>query len=348
MGRSVRFCPVAWFVLIADGCATHSAVGPDAGSFDSPGNPGDGDADGGHRLEPWPSAACAASSGGAYEVGSRGGTLTHGGRERTFLVRVPPGARAGEPLPVVVVLHGGFGSGAGIASTSGFDDLADREGFVAVFPDGTGAIRTWNGGVCCGSAVRENVDDVGFLVALVEHLGETLCLDRRRVYATGISNGGFLAHRVGCEASHRFVAIAAVAGPEGSPRCEPTRPVGVLHIHGTRDAHAPWDGGEGCGRAGIVFPSVPDTMERWRRRNGCSVATRRVLEQGNGRCDAYEGCAPGGATVLCAVVDGGHSWPGGDPPPARSDERCPDDGPHSTTFDATAVIWSFFRDQSMP
>jgi len=294
-----------------------------------------------------PSAGCG-SAGGVYGPGTTEGALFHGGRRRTFLVHVPPQYQQTRPAPLVILLHGGNGSGAKMEQMTGFDTVADREGLVAVYPDGTGPLKTWNGGICCGYAVENNVDDVGFIMALLDHLENTLCLDCRRVFVTGASNGAFMAHRLGCEAPNRIAAIAPVAGQEGSPTCSPVRPVAVMQIHGTLDAHAPWNGGEGCGFAGIVFPSVPDTMEGWRMRNSCQATVHRLLEEGDGECDSYDDCAPGGETVLCAIVGGGHSWPGGEAPPADQTERCPEDGPHCTNFHASEQIWKFFSRQALP
>jgi len=294
-----------------------------------------------------PSAGCG-TEGGAYGTGTTAGRIRYGDRERTFLVHVPPAHDGTRPIPVVFVFHGGAGSGANIARTTAFDAVADREGFIAVYPDGTGIPKTWNGGFCCGSAARETVDDVGFVRALLDHLEESLCADRRRIFATGMSNGAILTHRLGCEAYDRIAAIAPVAGTEGSPTCSPTRAVPVMQVHGTQDTHVPWEGGAGCGLAGVDFPSVPSTMEGWRLRNGCRATTHRLFEEGDGICDGYDDCADGGETVLCTIVGGGHGWPGGDPPPLEERNRCPDDGEHSTTFHASEQIWRFFARQARP
>ncbi|MCB9611537.1 MAG: prolyl oligopeptidase family serine peptidase [Sandaracinus sp.] len=136
--------------------------------------------------------------------------------------------------------------------------MAEREGFVVVYPDGTGTIPTWNAGGCCGSAVRDDVNDVGFVAAILDRLEGELCLDRDRVFATGMSNGGMMSHRLGCELSERFAAVAPVAGTLMFDACTPTRPVHVMHVHGSDDGHVPWEGGLGCGPAGVPFTSVPD------------------------------------------------------------------------------------------
>ncbi|MGC4121109.1 MAG: hypothetical protein QM765_42335 [Myxococcales bacterium] len=168
-------------------------------------------------------------------------------------------------------------------------------------------------------------------------------MDERRVFATGMSNGAILSHRLACELSSRIAAIAPVAGTIGVATCTPGRAVPVMEIHGTDDGHVPWTGGTGCGPAGVAFNSVPDTIEGWRTRNGCSATTTTYLQQGDGTCTAYEGCT--GATVLCSIEGGGHSWPGGVPKTGVVD--CPADGIQSTTFFASEAAWQFFRSNPM-
>ncbi|HMJ09862.1 MAG TPA: PHB depolymerase family esterase [Polyangiaceae bacterium] len=290
-----------------------------------------------------PSAGCE-GEGSTYPAGTSAGSLTVGSVQRTFRVHVPPGYRKGQPAPVVLMLHGGGGSGEQLQMQSArMDPIADREGFITVYPDGTGALRTWNAGQCCGRAVADGVDDVGFIAALLDHLEGELCTDKRRVFATGMSNGGMLTHRLACELSDRIAAFAPVAGTLGSS-CQAARPVPVLHIHGTSDGHVPWNGGMGCGPAGVPFTSVPDTMNVWRTRNACASNTTTYFEQGDGHCTAYAGCqAP---VVLCAVEGGGHSWPGG--VAKEPVVQCPADGFQSQSFVASELAWQFFEANPRP
>jgi polyhydroxybutyrate depolymerase len=244
-------------------------------------------------------------------------------------------------MPLVLLFHGGGGSGEQLElRSSRMDEVADREGFLVVYPDGTGLIRTWNAGSCCGKAVRENTDDVGFVAALLDHLEQSLCLDRRRIYASGMSNGAMMVHRLACEMSSRIAAIAPVAGVDVTSTCTPPRPVPVMQIHGTQDGHVPWTGGEGCGLAGVAYPSVPASMEGWRTRDGCRATRAPYLEQGNGVCETFQGCDRGADVVLCRIDGGGHAWPGGEP--RRQVTRCPADGSQSRTFSASEVLWKFF------
>lgn len=283
-----------------------------------------------------------------YTAGSQSGQLMFAGQARTFLLHVPPAHDGRRPLPLVVLLHGGLGTGAQLEGSALMSPIADREGFVAVYPDGES--RTWNAGRCCGPAVEQNVDDVGFVAALLDHLEAELCLDRRRVYATGMSNGAMLAHRLGCELSERLAAIAPVSGANVTDRCTPGRPVPVLMIHGTADRHVPWEGGLGCGLAAVPFASVPDTVAGWVTRNGCApAAPSLVLEQGDGRCELQAACPSAAPVILCTIAGGGHSWPGGDP--KRLDlPGCAQagEGGQSRTFLASEQIWAFFRQHALP
>jgi polyhydroxybutyrate depolymerase len=287
-----------------------------------------------------PSGACGAPS-PAYPAGrTTVATLRHDAVERAFRVHVPPGYDGRSATPLVLVFHGGGGSAEQIElRSSRMNEIADREGFLAVYPDGTGTFRTWNAGGCCGSAVRERVDDVGFVGALIDHLEATLCVDADRVYATGMSNGAMLAHRLACELPDRFAAIAPVAGLEMAPSCPTSGRVAVMQIHGSADGFVPWEGGVGCGPSGVSYPSVPEVMSRWRTRNGCAETASPFAMEGDGTCTRYDDCDAD--VVLCRIEGGGHSWPGG--APDRDVIPCPADGPQSTTFRASEQMWRFFQ-----
>ncbi len=354
--------PLFWCVALlawVPACAptTPSDAGSDASLLDDAGmltldggtgdgGPGDGGpSDGGTgepdaprpEVLPDPSAGCGGTAG--YPLGTTLGMLAHDGLDRTFRVHVPPGYDASRPSSVVLMFHGGGGSGEQLDTmSSNMTPIADRENFIVVYPDGTGTIRTWNGGGCCGGAVRNDVDDVGFVSALLDHLEGSLCVDRARVFASGMSNGGILSHRLACELSDRLAAIAPVAGANMAPTCSPTRSIAVLAIHGSSDGHVPWEGGMGCGPAGVPFPSVEESITGWRTRNGCSATSRVTFAEGNGSCATYEGCDED--VTLCTVEGGGHSWPGGAPNAGVID--CPADGEQSTTFFASEAAWRFF------
>lgn len=287
------------------------------------------------------SPGCEVSPG--YPLGTTEATIDAGG-ERSFRVHVPPGYDSQRPTPVVMMFHGGGGSGEQFQlRSSKMDPIADREGFITVYPDGTGTIHSWNAGDCCGNAQRREADDVGFVAQLIDHLSQKLCVDRRRVFASGMSNGGMLSHRLACELSDRIAAVAPVASAMVFPACAPTRPIPLLQIHGTADGHVPWEGGEGCGISGVTMPSIDDTLSGWRARNGCAESSSETFAEGDTRCAVYTGCAA--PVELCTIEGGGHSWPGGEASPKVVD--CPGDG-HQSTFAASEAAWRFFRANPLP
>ena len=170
------------------------------------------------------------------------GTLPAGGRERSYRLWRPVSVETGKRAPLVVVLHGGFGSAGQAEQSYGWDELADRHGFLVAYPDGVG--RSWNAGWCCGAARTQEVDDVAFVRELVAEVSATDGVDPRRVFAAGVSNGGMLAYRVACESPGLLAAIGVVAGTMVCDCLQPG-PVSLLHIHGLEDRSVPFWGGAG-------------------------------------------------------------------------------------------------------
>ncbi len=270
--------------------------------------------------------------------------LTHDGLTRTFRVYVPLSYDPAVPMPVVLLFHGGFGSGAQVEASAKVVEVAEEKGFIAVSPDGVlspGGIRTWNGGTCCGYATAAGIDDVGFVRALIDHLEAAACVDRRRVFATGMSNGAMLTHRLACDLADRIRAVGPVAGTDMTASCAPARPVPLMHIHGSDDGNAPFEGGLGCGLAGVPFTSVPETIARAVERNGCAGAPFTSLIQGDGTCTRQGQCPLGTDVDLCVIAGGGHVWPGGTPPVLPGIGDCPF-GYQTQSFIATRVLWDFF------
>jgi len=272
-------------------------------------------------------------------------TLTHGGRERSYLVHVPPGYDPAQPTPVVLVFHGGGGNAENVRRMTGFDTVADTHGFIVVYPNGTGQrpdrLLTWNGGRCCAYAMEQNVDDVGFVKALLADLGTVANVDAQRIYATGMSNGAMMSYRLACELSDVIAAVGPVAATQNIDTCVPSRPVPVLHIHGDADQHAPYAGGVGAeSLAGVSFEAVETTIDFWVRHNGCA-ATPQVTRNGSIRHTVYGGCKQGAAVELYTVVGGGHAWPGGQPGWRGGDEP-------TTELDASQVLWDFFAAHPKP
>lgn len=275
------------------------------------------------------------------------GELEWDGRKRTYKLRVPPDAETRGPLALVLMLHGGLGNSDNASKHYGWSEKADAEGFLVAYPDGTGSMQTWNAVHCCGSAQRESVDDVGFLAALIDRVAASHAVDRRRVYATGMSNGAMMCYRLAAERPELLAAIAPVAGsiggrsgpdaPELKP-AKPARPVPVVIFHGTDDQHVLFDGGKTVkGFGNRVDRSVEDAVRFWVEANGCDPkGTTETLAGGQVRRTSYAPRANGAEVVLYAVVGQGHAWPGGLKPRWRADEP-------SRAISATDTIWEFFR-----
>lgn len=193
-----------------------------------------------------------------------------------FFMTVRDSLPAG-PVPLLGGLHGGTGWGEQFQRQSGFDELAETNGFLAVFPDGVGLgqnadlFRTWNGGYCCGAAVKQDVDDVAFIVALIDAIVAEYDVDVDRIFAAGHSNGGIMSYRLACELSDRIVAIGLQAGSLGIDECSPSKPVSVLHLHGTADQNHPIDGGVGSNSiSNTDFRSAAYSVETAAAAMGCA------------------------------------------------------------------------------
>jgi polyhydroxybutyrate depolymerase len=276
-------------------------------------------------------------------------TLNIGGLQRSYIVHTPPSMATGKRLPLVVVLHGGGGNGEITAKQTRFSEEADRSGFIAVYPNGTDQARpllnamgkagllTWNAGACCGYAMDHKIDDVAFIRAMIAQLERDYAIDPRRVYATGISNGGMMAYRLACEMSDSFAAIGPVAAVQIAPACKPAQPVAVIHFHGTADQNVPMAGGIGAkALEKDSRPPVQSTIDFWVSRDGCN-AQPNVSIGGKVTLLDYAGCEAGSEVAFYVIDGGGHSWPAGDWLAKFLDPPSPD-------INATAVMWQFFAE----
>lgn len=272
-------------------------------------------------------------------------TIQHDGLTRMYRVHVPAKYDPATPAPLLVALHGGGGSMEYEADDSryGLITQSEREGNVVVVPNGysklkSGKFATWNAGNCCGSARDENVDDVGFIRQVVANITRQMNIDRKRIYATGMSNGGLMSYRLACEMSDVFTAIAAVAGTDNTQSCIPKRTVSILHIHAKNDTHILFTGGAGPKTRDeskvTNFTSVPDTVSKWVKLNGCGAQPRRLLEKDGAYCEVYAPCRGNAQVQLCVTETGGHSWPGAEK--TRGE-------PASQAISANDVMWDFFN-----
>ena len=301
-------------------------------------------------------ALCAGPAWAALAPGDHRIALQHGGRQRSYIVHAPPAAREGRPLPVILNFHGGGGNAEGQQKYSRMDALADAEGFLAVYPDGAGRMSdrllTWNAGTCCAYSVTNNVDDVGFTLALLADLEARQPVDRWRVYATGLSNGAMMAWRLAVEASEHIAAIAPVAGAKVLKGGRPTRPVPVMHFHSVDDSRALYTGGLGppfpMTSSRVFHSAVEPTIRDWAATIGCP-ADARVTAELTGQAGSKEAghtatrylwapCRKGSAVVLWRFAGAGHVWPGG-----LQDYLPRLLGSATALVDANLEMWRFFQ-----
>jgi polyhydroxybutyrate depolymerase len=278
----------------------------------------------------------------APRVSDYDASLSSGGLTRTYHVHLPPAASAGKPLPLLLALHGRLGDGAGQAKLTGFNAVTDQYGFIVVYPDGYQ--RSWADGRGTTPADRSGVDDVAFLGAILDQVMASEKVDASRVYAAGMSNGGFMTERLGCDLARRFAAIGIVAAnfdQKLAARCAPSHPLPVLLIHGSDDPLVPEAGGP---LEGEPVLSTADTVARWAALASCHAtpaATQLPTPVDDGTSvtrSTYSGCAGGARVVYYDVSGGGHTWPGGF-------QYLPASiiGKTSHNLDASATIWQFFQ-----
>lgn len=235
-------------------------------------------------------------------------TLVSDGRERSYRLFLPGNLDTNSRPALVIYLHGSDTSGALEAPRTGLDAEAERGRFIAVYPDATTKYREWNAGMCCGDAVTEGVDDVGFISHLIDRLSSEYRVDLNRVYVWGHSTGGMMAYRLGCEMAGRIAAIASSAGPLALARCQPVSPVSVLHLHSIVDRNYLYNGGMIGGPNGFVQLPIPAIIDRWRELDGCSGPP--VIEQsGSMTKSSTKGCRGGSEVMLVTSEQGTHADP---------------------------------------
>jgi len=270
-----------------------------------------------------PSSGCGTSHGISSPM-----SLSHDGLAREYQIHMPAGYDPNTAYPVVFSFHGRALTANSQIWVSGFDDLADTQGFIAVYPEGTGQSPTWNAGLCCGEAMQDDVDDVGFVEAIIDDLGANACIDKDRVYSTGLSNGAYMSFRLACELSDKIAGVGAIAGTTAVIPCLPQNELAVIALHGTADNIVPYDGVAGS-------LSAPQNAGDWAVRNNCSTSTIDTYAMGDVSCYKHTGCDPGAEVELCTVDGGGHQWFGGASIPFLGD--------NTDAIDASAYIWDFFE-----
>jgi polyhydroxybutyrate depolymerase len=252
-----------------------------------------------------------------------------GGQLRPYRMHIPSTIRKDKSAALVLGFHGNGGTADVFETYSGFSIAADREGFIAVYPQGAGQIPTWE-----VDAVANN-QDVQFMRALIERVETQCAVDPSRIYATGHSRGGGMANRLACDLSDRIAAIGPVSGfypPEGG--CEPVRGVAIIAFHGNADPVVPYNGiGNQNIPPGAYFAfGIPITQwaSAWAARNACGPVPASILNEDYLTGQAWSGCRNGADVILYTIPGGGHGWPGGS-------ESI------TSEFNTAQMIWDFFE-----
>ena len=273
--------------------------------------------------------------------------------ERSYWLHLPSDKHMSGPLPVLFHLHGGGGTGKGTSKLTynRFNELADRDGFIVVYPNAVA--KNWNDGRTENlKPQNKEVDDVGFIAEIIETLKKTYNIDTNRIYTTGMSNGGFMSSRLLCDRPDLFrggAILTASLSVDYISQCNPQNPVAVLVMNGTDDPIVPFAGGDvrlfkkGKGRGKIM--SHDDFVAFWKEKNDCKKQGAAIELPDTNKVDgttvrvtSYKGCRSGGALKIYTINGGGHTWPGGK---QYLGKRWI--GNTSREINACDEIWEFFK-----
>lgn len=270
-------------------------------------------------------------------------SIPHDGIDRTYLLHLPNGYDGTSGIPLVIAMHGGFGNAYNIEYQSQLSTKADAENFIVVYPEGVVGglldISSWNAGWCCGYASNSDADDVGFIDALLDTLISLYAIDTNRIYATGMSNGGFMSYRLGCELPERIAAIAPVAASMAMVDCNPFRAVPVIDFHSYKDAHIPYYGGIGNGPSNHYNPPQDSVLNSWAEISNCVHLNDTIVHNAQYTFIKWTSCDCNSEVQYYITQDGGHSWPGG--------LKTTIGDSVSNYINATDLLWSFFQQHSL-
>jgi len=269
-------------------------------------------------------------------------SLIYKGLVRTYLLHAPPGYVNTKPTSLIIALHGGFGSALNIENQSKLSVKSDEANFIVVYPEGIKVlgVRTWNAGGCCGAAASFGIDDVGFIDTLIKKLSAEYNIDQRKIFATGISNGGMMSYRLASDLANKIAAVAPVAATMViKTNCNPPRPVPIIHFHSFNDTNVPYNGGVGSGVSGHYNPPLDSVFNVWMNVNSC-VQRDTVKNDQKYLLVKWSNCNNNSEIHFYMTRDGGHSWPGGE-------KYLPGDEP-SRVINADDLMWEFFQAHPMP
>jgi polyhydroxybutyrate depolymerase len=335
----VRVVGSLFLVLAAASCSDDKTPGPaptptpDSGT-DTGGSTVD---DSGPDAPPGDTRPCESST-----IMNGNFTLTHAGVQYGYMVHVPPSYDGTKRTPLLLNWHAYGSTAIEEQIFTGTDLVSDEQGFILVYPNSPD--KSWAAGTCCTNfdGGMPDRDDVGFARALVAEISSKACVDSKRVYSTGMSNGGFMSHRLACEAADVFAAVVPVASLVGVANCQPSRPISIMHHHGTGDLTVPYDAYD----AGDASPlsaegvGVVETMKRWGTRNGCTKGPDTTFQMGSVTCQTWSECTAGTLVTLCTAEGSGHCWPGA--------QFCPGGKPFSMDISASRDGWTFLKQFVLP
>lgn len=286
------------------------------------------------------------------EPGQYERALIHDGIRRTYILQIPPQYDPHKAFPLVLLFHGGTGNARQALDHYGLVEKANKEGFILVAPNGTGRLKdrilTWNVGFGFGYAMRHNIDDIGFTRKLITEIEDTISIDHKRIFATGISNGGILCHFLAAELSDHIAAIAPVVATIGGKKSmneqyilppQPNEAVSIIAFNGLLDEHIPYSGGKQKKSVGkpVWVKSGQETHAFWVTADHCTSIPHIVVNKHDEfEKITYDKGINDSEVIQYLIFNQGHAWPGGKRP------RLGGDTP-STTVNATDVMWEFFK-----
>jgi polyhydroxybutyrate depolymerase len=269
-----------------------------------------------------------------------------GSLNRSYVLHIPTGYTGTKPLAVVIDYHPLGGTGADQAKSNGWKSKADSVGFITVYPNSYNSNNSWNAGMCCQDAQQNKIDDVAFTRELVKQLEGIACVDPKRIYATGCSNGGGMTYKVACDAADIIAAAAPVdfrcvfGGPTSAPSCEgcnPARPISITHFDNTGDTMlVPYNGGmtsfpadcpPGGSCTGMGFPSAAANFTTWQKLDECTGASSPL--SGHATCQTNSSCQEGAQVTMCVQQGGSHCG-------------------NYSSLDIVDIAWEMFEQQALP
>ena len=253
--------------------------------------------------------------------------ITVGNTTRVARVHVPASYDPQKGTPLLFDVHGRTQNASGEMALSTSKAKSDSAGFIVVFPESATSPTSWNSGTCCDPASTNNLDDTAFMTKLLAEAESRLCIDPKRVYMMGMSNGAYESQRIACELADRFAAVGPVAGLLLFQGCAPSRPIPIMMVNGTADSLS-------------QYQYVAQGVDFWKAKNHCTTMMQ-TYQKGDATCVTYGGCTGGADVVQCTIQDGGHQWPGGG-------TTLPFLGNKSDNLDTTSELWSFFTAHPLP